>query len=259
MQIDLNCDMGESFGNYTLGCDDQVIQYITSANVACGFHASDPQVMERTVALAKRHGVGLGAHPGYPDLRGFGRRALDCTPAEVRADVLYQVGALAALARVQGVSLQHVKPHGGLYNTAAGHEPTARAICQALAEYDLELILVVLAGPGGKVIRTVAAEFGLRVALEAFADRAYTPEGRLVPRGQEGAVIHDPGLVAERCLRMAQEGVVEAIDGSLVELRPHTICVHGDTPSAVELVQGVRSRLEAAGVELVPLGRMSWD
>ncbi len=259
MQIDLNCDMGESFGNYTLGCDDQVIQYITSANVACGFHASDPLVMERTVALAKRHGVGLGAHPGYPDLRGFGRRALDCTPAEVRADVLYQVGALAALARVQGVSLQHVKPHGGLYNTAAGHEPTARAICQALAEYDLELILVVLAGPGGKVIRTVAAEFGLRVALEAFADRAYTPEGRLVPRGQEGAVIHDPGLVAERCLGMAQEGVVEAIDGSLVELRPHTICVHGDTPSAVELVQGVRSRLEAAGVELVPLGRMSWD
>ena len=259
MQIDLNCDMGESFGNYTLGCDELVIEHVTSANLACGFHASDPLVMERTVALVKRHGVGLGAHPGYPDLRGFGRRALDCTPAEVRADVLYQVGALAALARVQGVKLQHVKPHGGLYNTAAGHEPTARAVCQALAEYDPELILVVLAGPGGQVIRSVAAEFGLRVALEAFADRAYTPEGRLVPRTREGAVIHDPGLVAERCLRMAQEGVVEAIDGSLVELKPHTICVHGDNPSAVELVRGVRARLEEAGVELTPLGRMFRD
>ncbi len=259
MQIDLNCDMGESFGNYTLGCDELVIPHITSANVACGFHASDPLVMERTVVLAKEHGVGLGAHPGYPDLRGFGRRALDCTPAEVRADVLYQVGALAALARVQGVELQHVKPHGGLYNTAAGHEPTARAICQALAQYDSRLILVALAGPGGKVIRSVAAEFGLRVALEAFADRAYTPEGRLVPRTREGAVIHDPEQVAERCLGMAREGVVEAIDGSLVELGPHTICVHGDTAGAVDLVREVRARLERAGVELVPLGRMSWD
>lgn len=256
MYIDLNCDMGESFGAYSLGCDELVIKYITSANAACGFHASDPLVMDRTVSLAKANRVGLGAHPGYPDLRGFGRRAMSCTPEEVRADVLYQVGALAALARARGVELQHVKPHGGLYNTAAGDRPTARAICRAVSEYDPSLILVTLAGPAGETIRAAAAEFGLRAAHEAFADRAYTPEGRLVPRGTEGAVIQDPKVVAARCLRMVQEGVVETADGSLAPLRPHTICVHGDTPSAVDLVRAVRETLLAAGVELKPLGEM---
>lgn len=254
--IDLNCDMGESFGNYNLGCDAEVIRHITSANVACGFHASDPLVMERTVLLAREHGVGVGAHPGYPDLRGFGRRRVDCSADELRTDLLYQVGALAAIARANRLELQHVKPHGALYNTAAGDAGVAAALCQALADYDPGLVLVTLAGPGGEVIRRLAAAAGLtRIAREAFADRAYTPEGRLVARNLPGAVIHDPELVADRCLRMAQEGVVQASDGSLVTLAPHTICVHGDNPSAVELVRSIRQTMEAHGVAVRPLGQ----
>lgn len=257
MRIDLNCDMGESFGNYTLGRDEEVIAHITSANVACGFHASDPQVMERTVRLALAHGVGIGAHPGYPDLRGFGRRRLECSAEEIRSDLLYQVGALDALAKAAGTALQHCKPHGALYNTAAGDETVARAVCQALASWDPGLILVTLAGPGGQVLRRVAAQEGLkRVAQEAFADRAYTPEGRLAPRNLPGAVIHDPQAVAARCLRMAQEGVVQATDGSLVSLNPHTICVHGDTPSAVDLVAAIRRRLQEGGVAVRPLAEL---
>lgn len=256
MRIDINCDMGESFGRYDLGRDSEVIAHITSANLACGFHASDPQIMDRTLALAQEHGVAVGAHPGYLDLRGFGRRKLDCDPEEIRTDLIYQAGALAALARSRGLRLQHVKPHGALYNTAAGDEKTARAICAGLAAYDPELVLVALAGPGGRVIRAMAEEHGLKVAREAFADRAYTPEGRLAPRDQPGAVIHDPELVAERCLRMAQDGVVRAIDGSLIPLKPHTICVHGDTPGAVEMVKRIRQALLQAGVEPTPLGRL---
>lgn len=256
MRIDLNCDMGESFGRYTLGKDQEIIAHITSANVACGFHASDPQVMDRTLALAKEHGVAVGAHPGYLDLRGFGRRNLDCDPEEVRTDVIYQTGALAAIAQSRGMRLQHVKPHGALYNTAAGNKNVARSICAGLASYNPELVLVALAGPGGEVIRAMAAEYGLKVAAEAFADRAYTPEGRLVPRNQPGAVIHDPEVVAARCLRMAQDGVVEAADGSLVPLKPHTICVHGDTPTAVELVKIIATTLKHAGVKLIPLGQL---
>jgi UPF0271 protein len=257
MFMDINCDMGESFGAYTLGRDAEVIAHITSANIACGFHASDPLVMERTLALCVAHGVGAGAHPGYPDLVGFGRRKMDCSPEEVRADLLYQVGALAGLALSQGLALQHVKPHGALYNTAASDEATARAVCQALAAYDPGLILVTLAGPGGEVIRAQAAQAGLkRVASEAFADRAYTPEGRLVNRHLPGAVIHDPEAVAARCLRMAQEGVVEAVDHSLVPLHPHTICVHGDTPGAVELTRRINQTLRQGGVEVRPLGEI---
>ena len=255
MFIDFNCDMGESFGDYCLGCDDEVISFITSANLACGFHASDPMVMDQTVRLCAEHGVAVGAHPGYPDLRGFGRRNLDSKPEEVRSDVLYQVGALAGIARGRGISLQHIKPHGAMYNTAAHHPPTAQAIAQAVANYDPKLILVTLAGPGGEVFRSIATEMGLKVASEAFADRAYTGEGRLVPRGTAGAVIHDPEQVAARCVRMAREGVVEAIDGTLVPLKADTICVHGDTPSAVELVKAVSSALAENGVELRPMGQ----
>lgn len=257
MKIDLNCDMGESFGNYTLGRDAEIIGHITSANVACGFHASDPLVMERTVRLALAHGVGIGAHPGYLDLRGFGRRRLECTAEEIRSDVLYQLGALQAIAQAAGASLQHLKPHGALYNTAMADESVARPICQALAAYDPELILVTLAGPGGETMRRVAAEEGLkRVAQEAFADRAYTAQGRLVPRGQPGAVFHDPAVVAARCLRMATEGVVEADDGTPVPLRPHTICVHGDTQGAVELAAAIREGLDKAGVAVLPLAQV---
>ncbi|MBI4800226.1 MAG: 5-oxoprolinase subunit PxpA [Desulfarculus sp.] len=257
MKIDLNCDMGESFGNYNLGRDAEIIGHITSANVACGFHASDPLVMDRTVRLALAHGVGVGAHPSYPDLRGFGRRCLECSAEELRSDLLYQVGALHAIAKAAGAGLQHVKPHGALYNTAMADEAVARPICQAIAQWDPDLILVTLAGPGGETMRRVAAQAGLkRVAQEAFADRAYTPEGRLVPRGQPRAVIHDPEVVAARCLRMATEGVVEAIDGTPVPLRPHTICVHGDTQGAVELARAIRAGLEKAGVAVVPMARV---
>ncbi len=257
MPIDINCDMGESFGAYALGRDREIIEHITSANIACGFHASDPLAMERTLALARDHGVGVGAHPGYPDLVGFGRRKMDCSAAEVRADLLYQVGALAGLARSLGLPLQHVKPHGALYNTAAADPATAQAVCRALADYDPSLILVVLAGPGGEVIRQAAADAGLaRVASEAFADRAYTPEGRLVSRRLPGAVIHDPELVAARCLRMALEGMVEAVDGSLVRLNPQTICVHGDTPGAVELARAIKDALLAGGVPVRPMGQI---
>ncbi|MEW5914552.1 MAG: 5-oxoprolinase subunit PxpA [Thermodesulfobacteriota bacterium] len=254
MYMDLNCDMGESFADYCLGCDQEVIKYITSANLACGFHASDPMVMDKTVRLCVQHKVAVGAHPGYPDLRGFGRRNLDSTSEEVRNDVLYQVGALAAFAKAAGAPLQHVKPHGALYNTAAGHPATARAIAQAVADFDPDLILVTLAGPGGETFRQVARDMGLRVASEAFADRAYTSEGRLVPRGTPGAVIHQPEVVAARCLRMAKEGVVESIDGSLVRLQADTICVHGDTPTAVDLVKEVGRVLSQGGVELKPMG-----
>lgn len=255
MFIDLNCDMGESFGDYCLGCDSEVIGHITSANLACGFHASDPLVMDQTVRLCAEHGVAVGAHPGYPDLRGFGRRNLDSTPEEVRSDVLYQVGALAGIARAHGVRLRHVKPHGALYNTAAAHPATAQAIAQAVAAFDPGLILVTLAGPAGETFRAVAGEMGLTVASEAFADRAYSAGGRLAPRGTHGAMIHDPEVVAARCVRMATEGVVETLDGHLVAIKPDTICVHGDTPSAVELLKAVSRALAQAGVELRALGR----
>jgi 5-oxoprolinase (ATP-hydrolysing) subunit A len=254
MHIDLNCDMGESFGDYCLGCDQEVIKYITSANLACGFHASDPMIMDQTTRLCAQNQVAVGAHPGYPDLRGFGRRNLDAGPEEVRSDVIYQIGALAGIAQAAGVKLQHVKPHGALYNTAAANPTTARAVAQAVADYDPGLILVTLAGPGGEAFRQVAREMGLKVASEAFADRAYTAEGRLVPRGTQGAVLHEPEMVAMRCLKMATEGVVETADGGLVELRADTICVHGDTPTAVELVKAVGKALKGGGVELKPMG-----
>ena len=256
MAIDLNSDVGESFGKYTLGCDQDVLKNITSANVACGFHASDPLVMEKTVLLAKENGVGVGAHPGFPDRRGFGRRPMDCTTEEVRGDVLYQIGALAAIAKAAGMTLQHVKPHGALYNTAAKSETIARGVCQAMAAYDPDLVLVLLAGPGGDMIRGMAQDHGLKVAREVFADRAYTPEGSLQPRGTEGAVLTDPEAVAQRCLRMARDKEVVANDGSIIRLEADTICVHGDTPTAVQLVASIKETLLKNGVELKPLGSL---
>jgi UPF0271 protein len=255
MYMDLNCDMGESFGRYSLGCDVEVMPFVTSANIACGFHAGDPLVMEQTIRTAQLNGVGLGAHPGYRDLAGFGRRRIDASFEEVRGDILYQVGALAGMAKICDCKLQHVKPHGALYNHAHVHEPTAEAIVQAMSLLGPELILVILAGPGGEMMRGLAEAKGIRCAREAFADRSYTAEGRLTPRGTKGAVIHDPELVAKRCLRMAEEGVVESIDGKLVELKADTICVHGDNDSAVELVTVVKGMLEDNGVELKPMGQ----
>ncbi|MEW6490260.1 MAG: 5-oxoprolinase subunit PxpA [Thermodesulfobacteriota bacterium] len=253
MKIDINCDLGESFGAWRLGDDEEVLRYVTSANVACGFHAGDPLAMERTVRAARERGVAVGAHPGFPDLVGFGRRHLETAPGEVRCDLLYQIGALEAFCRVQGVALQHVKPHGALYNLAARDERVAAEVADAVLAFDPRLILVVLAGSAAA---RVAAEKGCRVAAEAFPDRAYRADGALAPRGQPGAVIHDPDAVERRVVDLVTRGRLTAIDGSLVALRADTLCVHGDTPGAPELARRLRQALEAAGAEVVPLDRV---
>lgn len=253
--IDLNCDMGESFGAWTMGMDGEVIQYVTSANIACGYHAGDAHVMYKTVKLAKDHGVGVGAHPGYPDLVGFGRRNMDCTPEEVRDYVAYQIGAMKAFCALHGVPLQHVKPHGSLYNMSVGNEPLIRAIVEAIAGVDRSVIYLALGGAQATLVTKIAREAGIRVAFEAFPDRAYTPEGKLVPRSLPGAVIKDPKVAAERALRMAKEGKIITTDGSVLEMQIDTICVHGDNPSAVELVKNIRSAIEGEGIAVVPMSK----
>jgi UPF0271 protein len=250
--FDFNCDMGEGFGGWRLGLDDEVIEVVTSANIACGFHAGDPGIMRRTVRLAEAHGVGIGAHPGFPDLRGFGRRNLDATPDEVRDDMVYQIGALAAFTSSR--RLQHVKPHGALYNMAVPGGAIARAIGEAVLECDPSLILVTLAGSPWA---DQAERMGLRVAREAFADRALMPDGTLVPRSKPGAVIHDLQQVVERSVRLVTEGTVVAITGEVVPVRADTLCLHGDTPGAVALASSLRAALEQAGVVLEPLGKKS--
>ncbi len=254
-RIDLNCDMGESFGAYKLGMDDAVIRYITSANIACAWHAGDPAVMNRTVAMAVEHDVGVGAHPGYPDLLGFGRRNLDCTMEELRNYVIYQVGALQAFCSSHGTRLQHVKPHGALYLTAVENEDVARAVAEAIVRVNPDLLYVALAGAKGELMTRIGQKVGLKVVYEAFPDRAYSPEGTLVSRRQPGAVIKDPQAVSERALRMVQEGVVIAADGSTIPLKAQTLCVHGDNPKAVELVRSIRETLEADGVAVTPMGK----
>jgi UPF0271 protein len=249
--IDLNCDMGESFGAYKLGHDEEVIKYITSANVACGFHASDPTWMRWTVQLAEEHGVAIGAHPGFPDLQGFGRRNMVVSPEEAKNDVIYQIGALAAFTKTK--KLQHVKPHGAMYNMAAGGGDLARAICEAVLEVDPEMILVVLTGTPWA---DLAEEMGLRVALEAFADRALNPDGTLVPRSLPGSVIHDPEELVALSIKMITEGKATAISGEEISVRADTLCLHGDTPGAVQLAADLRSKLVAAGVEITPLSQL---
>ena len=253
MKIDINCDMGESFGAYKLGLDEEVIKYITSANIACGYHAGDPLVMERTVSLAKNYGVSVGAHPGFPDLMGFGRRNIDATLAEIKGYVTYQIGALQAFAKAQGLKVEHVKPHGALYLMAVEDEKISEAVVEAIKNVDKDLIFIALAGAKGEKMTKIGERIGLRVAYEAFPDRAYTPEGTLVSRRQPGAVIKDPDVVAQRALKMAKEGKVVAIDGTEINLRPETLCVHGDTPGAVNLVKKIRQTLTEENVEVIPL------
>ncbi|MDA0232056.1 MAG: LamB/YcsF family protein [Chloroflexi bacterium] len=243
--IDFNADIGESFAGYKLGFDEEIVKFITSANIATGFHAGDPDWMARTVALAERHGVGVGAHPAYPDLGGFGRREMALTPEEIHNIVKYQVGALSAFTA--GHRLQHVKPHGALYNRAVRDEPVARAIVQAVKSIDRDLIHVVLAG---SIWEQVARHEGVRVARECYADRAVTRDGTLVPRSQPGAVVHDEAEVVERSRKLATEGRVIAIDGTEIDFSADSICLHGDTAGAVELARAVRSELEGAGVEI---------
>jgi UPF0271 protein len=254
MRIDLNCDMGESFGAYKIGMDEEVMPHISSANIACGYHGGDPLVMDKTVKLAKAHGVGVGAHPGYPDLMGFGRRNMDCTPQEIRSYVIYQVGALLGFCQANGVSMDHVKPHGNLYNTAVENEAVAKAIAEAIMAVGPKLRYVALAGAKGAQMRRIGEQLGLHVVYEAFPDRAYTPAGTLVSRREKGAVIHDPRVVTERALMMAKDGKVVAIDGTVIPLEVQTLCVHGDNPSAVDLVRSIRASLEKEGVSVKPMG-----
>ena len=250
-RIDFNCDMGESFGAYSLGLDAEIIKHITSANIACGFHGGDPQVMRRTVRLAEAHGVGIGAHPSFPDLQGFGRRNMSLAPDEVRNDIIYQVGALTAFTTAR--RLQHVKPHGALYNMAVANGDMARAICEAVLEIDRSLILLVLAG---SPYARVAEQMGVRMAREAFADRAVNADGTLVPRSQPGAVIRDIDAVAERVVRIAIDGTAEAITGETVPMEADTICLHGDTPGAVTLASEIKARLQREGVQLARLDQL---
>jgi UPF0271 protein len=252
-RIDLNSDLGESFGVYKLGLDEEVIPHLTSANIACGFHGGDPAVMRKTVSLARQHGVEVGAHPGFPDLLGFGRRNMDATLEEIQDYVIYQMGALQAFAQAQGTRLQHVKPHGSLYNMAVANAKIWEAIAEAVARVDKEIILVVLARPDRDPFLALGRRFGIRVAFEAFADRAYNKDGSLVSRRERGAVIEDHELVAQRALKMALEGKVVAIDGTEIRLEADTLCVHGDNPSAVQMVKRIRERLEASGVEVVAM------
>jgi UPF0271 protein len=254
-RIDLNADLGEGFGAYAMGDDAALLRSVTSANVACGFHAGDPRVIDRTVALAVAAGVAVGAHPSHHDLRGFGRRVIAADPDEVEADVLYQVGAVLAFARSRGARLVHVKPHGALYNQAAVDPVLARAIARGAARVSRELVLVGAAS--SSAFRAAAQAEGLRFAAEAFADRSYAADGSLVPRGRPGAVLADPAEVAARAVRLAREGRVGSVAGSDVILEPDTICLHGDTPGAAALAHAVRAALEAAGIEVRALGEAS--
>ncbi len=245
MSVDLNSDVGESFGRWVLGDDEAVLASVTSANVACGFHAGDPSTLRRTCALAVAAGVTVGAQVGYRDLAGFGRRFLDVAPTELADDVLYQLGALEALARVSGTGVRYLKPHGALYNAVVHHEAQARAVIDAVVAYDRSL--PVLGLPGSVLLRE-AERRGLRTVGEAFADRGYTPEGTLVPRTEPGALLHDPDEVAARVLRMVTDGVVTAVDGTDVQVRAESVCVHGDSPGAVAMSRAVRTALTGAGV-----------
>ncbi|WP_407320063.1 5-oxoprolinase subunit PxpA [Isoptericola halotolerans] len=246
-RIDLNSDLGEGFGRWSLGDDDSMLAVVSSANVACGFHAGDPLTMWRTVRGAVAHGVTVGAHVGYRDLAGFGRRALDVPSDELRADVVYQLGALRAVAAAEGTRLRYVKPHGALYNTSATDERVAEDVAAAVAAVDPTLVLL---GLPGSVALAAGAQAGLATATEAFADRAYTPSGTLVPRGEPGAVLDDAEEVAARTLRLVVSGLVTAVDGTDVPVRADSVCVHGDTPGAVAMARRVRSLLAEEGVAL---------
>jgi 5-oxoprolinase (ATP-hydrolysing) subunit A len=245
--MDLNSDLGEGYGRWTLGDDAALLEVVTSANVACGFHAGDPATIDRTVRTAVDHGVAIGAQVSYPDLVGFGRREMDVPPDDLTADVLYQLGALEAFARAAGSRVRYLKPHGALYNRIAGDPVQAAAVVEAIRRYDPALPLLTL--PGSAAMEA-AGEAGITTVGEGFADRAYTPEGRLVSRREPGAVLHDPDQVAARAVRMATEGRVETADGGEVAVGIRSLCVHGDTPGAVALAKAVRAALDQAGVRL---------
>lgn len=245
--VDLNADLGESFGQWRLGDDEAMLDIVTSANVACGFHAGDPLTLRRTVAEAARRGVVVGAQVAYPDLMGFGRRFIDATREELTADLLYQIGALEAMCRVAGTKVAYVKPHGALYNTAVRHEEHAAAVVDAVLAYDATLPLMGL--PGSQLLR-LGEQAGLTTVTEAFADRGYTPDATLVSRRERGALLHDPDEVAQRMVRMVTRGTLTAVDGSEVAVQARSICTHGDSPDAVAMARAVREALARAGVTI---------
>jgi UPF0271 protein len=247
--MDLNADLGESFGRWTLGDDERLVRHLTSANLACGFHAGDFRVMEATVDLCRRVGVAVGAQPGYPDLQGFGRRPMPFTPDEVESLVRYQIGALEAFCRAAGVEMQHVKPHGALYNSAAADPALATAIARGTSRFSRDLLLFGLAS--SEPMAAAAADAGLRFVPEAFADRRYLPDGSLQPRTEPGSVLTDPAEAATQALAI-NAGTVTAADGTSITLRAETICCHGDTPGAVDIAGAVRRGLEEAGVPIGP-------
>ncbi len=249
-RVDLNSDIGESFGNYVLGMDEEVLKHITSANIACGWHAGDAMVMDKTVTIAKKFNTAIGVHPGFPDLMGFGRREMIISYDETKNYVKYQIGALWAFAKSQGVELQHVKPHGALYNMAAKDAQMAKAIAEAVYDVDKELILVGLAN---SVMIKMGKEIGLKVANEVFADRAYNADGSLVSRNIKGSVIHDRDVAINRVIRMVKDNKVTSVTGEDINIQADTICVHGDNPSALLFVQEIRKALEGEGVKVEPI------
>jgi UPF0271 protein len=249
VRIDLNADVGESYGRWTLGDDDAVLAIVTSANVACGFHAGDPSTLRRTCTAAAARGVVVGAQVGYPDLAGFGRRFLDVEPRRLTDDVVYQLGALAGISRVSGTRVRYVKPHGALYNAVVHHEEQAAAVVAAVVEYDRTLPVLGLAG---SALLRAAQAAGLATVREFFVDRGYTTDGMLVRRSEPGALLTDPQAVRARVLRLMREGVVEAVDGSVVAVAADSLCVHGDSPDAVQLARAVRAGLDEAGIGLAP-------
>lgn len=247
LSIDLNCDLGEGFGSYPFGNDAAVLQHISSANIACGFHAGDPNIMHQTVEAAVKHGVAIGAHPAYPDLNGFGRRNMNLSPREIYQLIIYQVGALQGFAQLFGQKLHHVKPHGALYNMAAAQFEIAEAIAQAVYDYDKSLILYGLYG--SELVRA-GRNRGLRVAQEAFADRSYQPDGRLTPRNQPNAIIHDIDQAVEQVINIVKYHQIKSAGGHPLELQADTICVHGDEAKALQLIQKLKARLEANSITI---------
>jgi len=251
LQIDINCDLGESYGAFKIGNDEKIMPHITSANIACGFHAGDPMMMAQTIGLAKKFKVAVGAHPGYPDLLGFGRREMQLTTEEVKNYVIYQASALQGFAKTIGMKLQHVKPHGALYNVAAKDQKLSKAIVDAVKALDRNLIIF---APPKSALSSVASRAGLRVACEVFADRSYNSDGSLVSREQPNSIIHEPRKVVERAAKMVKEGTVLAVNGEVINFgKVHTICVHGDTPSAVELAKALKKGLTKAEVSVKPV------
>lgn len=250
--IDLNCDLGESYGAWRIGSDEALIPMITSANIACGWHAGDPLVMEKTIQLAVASGVAIGAHPGFPDKMGFGRRPMECSRSEIRAYIIYQVGALQAFCKINGGRLRYVKPHGALYNMAESREEIADVIAEAIASLDAALAMVALAGPGADKKQKLAVKYGVPIVLEAFPDRAYQADGTLLPRREAGAVIADPAVVARRAVQMAKDGTVTAVGGTCLPLNPQTLCIHGDTPESLSNAAEIRNALRKEGVVIQP-------